>query len=75
MCAGALVLSRVSEVVYAAKDPKGGAESLGIPILTNERLNHRVSSRQGPLEEECGELLRAFFRRKRAEKGTSGTKG
>lgn len=74
MCAGALVQARVQEVVYAAADPKGGAVSLSIPILENPALNHRVKVRQGPLAEECGALLQEFFRRKRREKGTSGTK-
>lgn len=68
MCAGALMLARVKEVVYATTDPKGGAESLGISILQNPRLNHQVASRQGPLTEECASLLREFFRGKRAGK-------
>jgi tRNA(adenine34) deaminase len=74
MCAGALVLARAAEVVYGATDPKGGVVSLAIPILTNERLNHRVRVRQGPLGEECGAVLQEFFRRKRREKGISGKK-
>jgi tRNA(adenine34) deaminase len=74
MCAGALVMARVDEVVFAAPDPKGGAESLGIPVLTNQSLNHQVRVRQGPLSEESAELLREFFRNKRREKNTSGRK-
>lgn len=74
MCSGALVLARVEEVIYAAKDLKGGAISLGIPILDNPKLNHRLKIRQGPLEAECSELLKEFFRKKRREKGTSGAK-
>lgn len=65
MCAGALVLSRVEEVVFAALDPKGGAISLKIPILENASLNHRVKFRQGPLAEEAGALLKGFFRSRR----------
>lgn len=74
MCAGALVMARVEEVVYAATDPKGGAISLGIPVLENPRLNHRVKTRQGPMAAEAGALLQDFFRRKRREKNTSGAK-
>ena len=74
MCAGALVLARVAEVVYAAKDPKGGVITLGIPILENPALNHRVKVREGPLAEDSAALLQEFFRRKRREKGTSGKK-
>lgn len=68
MCSGALVLARVEEVIYAAPDPKGGALSLNIPILANPLLNHRVKFRQGPLVDECSQILKDFFRQKRAEK-------
>lgn len=74
MCAGALVMARVEEVVYAATDPKGGALSLGIPLLANPGLNHRVNTRQGPLEAEASQLLKDFFQRKRRQKNTSGRK-
>lgn len=72
MCAGALVMARVEEVIYAATDPKGGAISLKIPLLENPGLNHRVKSRQGPFAQEAGTLLQEFFRKKRREKNTSG---
>ena len=71
MCAGALVLARVEEVVYAATDPKGGAISLNIPILANPSLNHRVKFRQGPLAAECGAVLKDFFRAKREKRQPS----
>lgn len=65
MCAGAIVSARVKEIVYAAVDPKGGALSLQLDLLDNERLNHRVKIRRGPLEKECGDLLKSFFQDKR----------
>jgi tRNA(adenine34) deaminase len=74
MCAGALVMARVEEVVYGASDPKGGAITLNIPVLNNPSLNHRVKYRQGPLAAEAGALLQEFFRKKRREKNTSGAK-
>ena len=65
MCAGAIVLARVDRVVFGARDPKAGfAGSLG-NLLQDERLNHRVNLTGGLLEEECGELLRTFFRDRR----------
>jgi tRNA(adenine34) deaminase len=65
MCAGAIVLARLDRVVFGATDPKAGfAGSLG-NILRDERLNHRVALTGGLLEEECGELIRAFFRDRR----------
>ena len=65
MCAGAIVLARIDRVVFGAADPKAGfAGSLG-NLLEDERLNHRVEISGGVLAEDCGELLRAFFRSRR----------
>jgi tRNA(adenine34) deaminase len=65
MCAGAIVLSRVDRVIFGAADPKAGfAGSLG-DLVRDPRLNHRVELTQGVLAEECGEVLRAFFRERR----------
>jgi tRNA(adenine34) deaminase len=65
MCAGALVLSRLDRVVFGATDPKAGfAGSLG-NLLADGRLNHRPSVTEGVLGDECGDLLRAFFRERR----------
>jgi tRNA(adenine34) deaminase len=65
MCAGALVLSRLDRVVFGAADPKAGfAGSLG-NLLQDPRLNHAVAVTDGVLAEECGELLRSFFRERR----------
>ena len=65
MCAGALVLARIGRVVFGASDPKAGfAGSLG-NLVQDERLNHRMELTSGVLEDECGELLREFFRDRR----------
>jgi tRNA(adenine34) deaminase len=65
MCAGAIVLARLDRVVFGASDPKAGfAGSLG-NLLQDERLNHRVELDTGLLADECGALLRAFFRERR----------
>ena len=65
MCAGALVLARVDRVVFGAADPKAGfAGSLG-NLLADPRLNHHPEVAGGVLEDECGEVLRAFFRERR----------
>ncbi len=66
MCAGAIVLARIRRVVFGASDPKAGfAGSLG-NLVDDPRLNHRVEVSSGVLEEACGDLLRAFFRDRRA---------
>ncbi len=61
MCAGALVLARMTRVVFAAWDGKAGmAGSVG-DLLRHPRLNHRPEVRGGLLEAEAGAALRAFF--------------
>lgn len=66
MCAGALVLARLERLVYGAADPKAGACASLYRILEDERLNHRVPVLAGVLAGECGDLLREFFRARRA---------
>ncbi len=61
MCAGALVLSRVSRVVYGAVDPKAGAAGSLWDVLRDRRLNSRPEVISEVLAEECGALLRSFF--------------
>lgn len=66
MCAGAIVLARVSRVVWGVTDPqRGGAVSL-FQILQNEKLNHRTDYTSGVCEAECRELLQGFFTERRA---------
>ena len=65
MCAGASVLARLDRVVFGAADPKAGfAGSLG-NLVQDPRLNHRTQLTPGVLADECGDLLRAFFRDRR----------
>ena len=47
MCAGAIINSRVSNVVFGALDPKGGAAGTLFNILDDSRLNHRCHVIQG----------------------------
>ena len=66
MCAGAIVNARVPHVVYGASDPKAGAAGSVMDLLRDNRLNHEALVTVGVLAEECGEQLRAFFRKQRA---------
>jgi len=66
MCAGAIVLARVPRVVYGCPDPKAGAAGSVLDVLGEPRLNHRPEVVGGVLEDECAELLRAFFRARRS---------
>jgi tRNA(adenine34) deaminase len=65
MCAGALVLARVSRVVFGAADPKAGAVGSLWDVVRDRRLNHRPEVVGGVLERECGAVLRAFFEGRR----------
>lgn len=65
MCAGALHWARVERVVYGCSDPKAGAMGSMYTIHSDGRLNHRLQVRGGVLGEECGRLMRAFFKRLR----------
>lgn len=66
MCAGAIVLARLSRVVFGARDPKAGACVSLYSIPTDERLNHRVIMDQSVLVDECGGMLQEFFAAQRA---------
>lgn len=65
MCAGAMILARIEELVYAADDPKTGACGSVEDIINNKKLNHKVKVKKGILEREAGSLLKEFFRTKR----------
>jgi tRNA(adenine34) deaminase len=62
MCAGALVLARLSRLVFGAWDPKAGACSSLRNIVSDKRLNHKVDVTCGVLQEECAESLQRFFK-------------
>jgi tRNA(adenine34) deaminase len=61
MCAGALVLARVARVVFGAWEPRTGAIGSLWDVVRDRRLNHRPEVVGGVLENECAELLEAFF--------------
>lgn len=65
MCAGALIQARIERLVYGAADPKAGAIDSLFQLAADSRLNHRFEVDSGVLAEECGLLLRDFFRQKR----------
>ena len=67
MCAGAMVLARISRLVYGAVDPKAGACTSLYSIPTDECLNHQVELGEPVLGDECASLLREFFARQRAQ--------
>jgi len=64
MCAGALVLSRIANVVFGTEDPKTGAFGSKVDI-NRLGLNHKIKVKKGVLREECADILKEFFRNKR----------
>ena len=68
MCAGAILNSRIYRLVYGAQDPKGGAVDSLYSCLSDSRLNHQCQVTQGVLADECGEILRQFFKELRLKK-------
>lgn len=72
MCAGALIQARVRRLVYGARDERAGAVESRFRICDSEFLNHRMELTTGVLEEECRELVQAFFRTRRSESGRRG---
>ena len=61
MCAGALLLARVKRLVFGTFDPKAGACGSLCNLVEDSRMNHRLEVTFGILQEECGNLLSAFF--------------
>ena len=67
MCAGALVLARISRLVFGARDPKAGACGSLFNLCADPRLNHRVEITEGVMAEDCSMILREFFAMQRAK--------
>ena len=72
MCAGALVNARVDRVVFGAADPKAGAVGSLADVCRDPRLNHRLVVQGGVLGDECGDVLRRFFRARRDKARVNG---
>lgn len=66
MCAGAIVHSRVKELVYGADDPKAGACGSIMNVISSKHLNHRVKVMSGVLK-KSSEILKKFFKKLRAK--------
>ncbi|MFZ5536552.1 MAG: tRNA adenosine(34) deaminase TadA [Pseudomonadota bacterium] len=67
MCVGAMIHARVERVVFGASDPKTGACGGALDLAHHPSHNHRLIVDGGVMAEPAAELLRTFFRRRRAE--------
>ncbi len=65
MCAGAIVLTRIRRLVFAARDPKAGVCGSLYNLCADPRLNHEVEVVPDILASESSTLLQSFFQRRR----------
>jgi len=65
MCAGAILHARVDRVVYGAVDAKTGAAGSVLDVFSSKQINHQTVIEGGMMAEECGQLLRDFFKERR----------
>ena len=65
MCSGAMLHARVDRVVFGAADPRTGVAGSVLNLFDHAQLNHQTQLTGGVLADECGKLLKDFFRPKR----------
>ena len=70
MCVGAMVHARVARLVYGTPEPKAGAIESAMRAHEHPSLNHRLEVTGRVLENECRDLIQAFFRERRNASGT-----
>lgn len=68
MCAGAMINSRLGNLVYGAREPKTGCCVSVYPLLTENKFNHKVIVTEGIMQQECTEIMQKFFKEKRTNK-------
>ena len=65
MCAGAMLHARVDRIVFGAPDPKTGAAGSVVDLFAMKQINHQTSIEGGIMGDECGQLLKNFFKERR----------
>lgn len=72
MCAGALLLSRVSNLVWGAPDLRHGANGSWVNLFDKQHPTHEVSIKNGVLQDYCATLMQDFFKKRRIENKIDG---
>ncbi len=70
MCVSAMIHGRISRLIFGASEPKFGAIESKFKLLRQNGFNHHFEVTRGVLETECAEVLRSFFKKRRASKKT-----
>ena len=65
MCAGAMLHARVERLVFGATDPKTGAAGSVLNVFSEKQINHQTQVEGGIMDDECGQILRDFFKGRR----------
>ncbi len=65
MCAGAIMMSRISRLFIGSMDPKGGAAGSLYNIVNDDRLNHKAEIIYDVLSNECSSIMKEFFKKLR----------
>ena len=68
MCAGAIIASRVEEVIYGVSDEKGGSFGTILNLSNVSGLNHKVNVKSNVLANECSMIIKNYFKNKREVK-------
>jgi tRNA(adenine34) deaminase len=66
MCAAAISFARIRRLYFGAEDPKGGAVVSGVRLFDQPTCHHAPEIYSGFAEREASDLLKAFFRARRA---------
>ena len=68
MCAGAMIHARIGRVVFGAPDPRTGTAGSAIDLFTQDYHNHRIEVIGGIMQNDCGKILKDFFKERRNNK-------
>jgi len=68
MCASALIQARMGKVVFGAYDRKRGGLGGSIDLSKHKSSHHKMEIEGGILEEECGQILKLWFKKLRSQK-------